>query len=332
MENAFRILALMVAAGIGLWIVQTAPIPLLSAFVQNGQQSGTDSILLSTDGGETFTSARASSRSFDVYSIVPSLRHAGIFYAGTNKGLMISDDGGTSWYTFNDLHKTLTQRAKIFAIVADAAGVYIGGQQDGSGFIYYTNDNFFTLKEIILLPDTAVRALALDNGTLVAGVADGRVFTYDASRGSFQPLASLGSAIARIYKDGAQLYVATQSSMFVRNTNGDFQKMGESIVSGIADMRIAQPSILYIASARGLLRSGNGGATWNMVQTLTPKYTAITALAIRENGSMMIGSEGQLFSTNDNGGHWNVFSPTMARKKISAIAFGENDTIIIGTQ
>jgi hypothetical protein len=144
--------------------------PSTSAFVWQGNNNG---LWVSTSAGATWTEATGLTTSSETTQVFSGTNDGKtVFYAGTNKGIFISDDFGMTFAPTN---------VDIDAIVSMAIDttstpplVYAGTFGDG---IYESSDGFNTFQHTIIEPNARLHYLAMDDksgppATLYVGVGD----------------------------------------------------------------------------------------------------------------------------------------------------------------
>jgi hypothetical protein len=102
----------------------------------------------------------------------------------------------------------------------------------------------------------------------------------------------------------AAALVCTRDDRVVRLERGGASWVGEAVLEGVAAQCVAAdgPRVLVGTRGRGLLRSGDGGATWERVELPEPDVFSV-ALG-RINGALYAGTEpSRLFVARD-GGPW----------------------------
>lgn len=265
------------------------------------------------------------------------------YIAGTNRGLLVSRDGGLNWYPFTDLEKRIDSDTVIYDFVRGPNGaLYIAAYKNNHGVIYTTNDTFFTATSIWEEAKMPVRAINADKGYLYAGLSDGRLLRYSFARGTFEKVADFQNGISDLVFAGAgNLFVGLDGGgVYTDNgTRARFTQLqtptDDFFVSGgglhlTNDSRTG--SSIFMASVGGLFRSENGDSLWNEIDSILPTRAKIEALSV-QNGSIFLTSEAKFYKSNDGGKSWKVSEPMPTTERFGTL-YVENSgkTVIVGTR
>lgn len=346
-DKSFVFILLVVLMGIGIYAYST--FGEIAADVGRADRAGSgtaDSPLArSLDGGKTFQAAAVhragSKRNFKMHDIQRSPEDKNILYAATNKGLLISKDGGTNWYPYADPEGKLNAKAQLYGIlpIPHRNSFFVSAFENRTGYLYEASDNFFNIKTVAEFKDVAIYSMARNGSNVYLGLSDGRILEYFLDDSTFRSLAALGSAITDISaKKDAIIYAATKKDgIFGSFDGGDSFKLlngdlasypGAKTVTAIGSEE--RTNALYAASLYGLARTNDNGGSWTILNTIVPKKTPVTALTVTENGHIYAASGSILYTSKDHGLHWEVSRPLSNEREISVINVMEQ-TIIIGT-
>jgi photosystem II stability/assembly factor-like uncharacterized protein len=285
----------------------------------------------------------------NVYCIAASPSHPEVLYAGTDRGVVRSEDGGAHWA---DASTGLpVDRVQTIAVdAADSQTLYAGTltppgvPSDG---IFKSADGGRTwtvINEGLVDPVTAiapldVAALVIDPshpGTLLAGTRFSEIFKSTDGGTTWTPATFGGfdvgletSAILYDPSNPATVYAATSIGLLKSVDGGDsWTAYGDADVP-LTSLAIdpSTPSTIYAGNATGVGvgKSTDGGATWNAINGNLPvtdsAFPLVLAVAVdpgRPSRVLAATLGDGLFATEDGGATWTEMD---AGLRSSAIAF-----------
>ncbi|MBI5147941.1 MAG: hypothetical protein HZA37_02210 [Parcubacteria group bacterium] len=269
MEKIIPLFFLIFIVGIAAYFLPTV----FQAFnLEAGGAEGnkSEALALSANGGEFHQAIiHGLGSTPDIFDVEQSLIDDSVFYAATNRGLLISKDGGENWHAFSDLEKKI-DGAAIYKTVANRTNpkqIFISASKGDKGFVYLTEDNFFSLKPIFEIKGVAVADLEMDDGYLLLGLSDGRIMRYIIGSDLFMPLAAFNSAVLDLAVGNGAIYAATKSNGVFKSYDGGkiFTTAGNGI-GPVKRLTLENERRIYAASLSGVLRSDDGG-DWISVKT-----------------------------------------------------------------
>jgi len=243
-------------------------------------------------------------------------------YIGTQTdGMFYTYDGGVGW------HQTLTGLGGINAIAIspkERCIIYTAIQNKIYKSVDCNRHWNYQLVETREDPKDSITSLAIDNfdtSNVYAGTSGNGLFLSQDTGFSWQALKFFDYPIIKILinpKNSKIIYVATGSKGIFKTTDGGanwIQILDQKLVEAkqyLLDYRslILDPTLddgLLYASQYGLLRSTNGGTTWEDIKLLTPAGTAtIYSIAINpQNGQeIYYGIKDALYRSVDGGKNW----------------------------
>lgn len=243
-------------------------------------------IYRSTDAAARWTKVRgipASSRRTRAFAQSPD--DADLLLAGTTEGLWLSRDGGTGWgqATRKDLVINAVLALPGNVVLLGTEGVGVLRSADAAKSFFASNEGF---------SERFVTRLAFDaeGGRILAGIwgdrRHGGVLAAPDARGPWSRLGEglEGREVLSIDTYGAFVLAGTDDGLFVwRRTPGAWTRV-PTVVGGaethprVNDVAALSEKTWLLATARGLLRSADGGVTWKRPPTgLTGSVNALTS-------------------------------------------------------
>ena len=298
-------------------------------------------LAISYNGGELFEEAKVHTPWQP--QIIDIDTHGKFYIAGTDRGLLISRDGGLNWHTFTDLEKHIDSNTVIYDFARSSAGaLYVAAYKNAHGVIYVTNDQFFTATPIWTEAKMPVVAINADRGFLYAGLNDGRLLRYSFTKGTFEKLQNFdrgvrdlvftGSGELFVGLDGGNIYSdgGTRTSFTKMQSPGDGFFVTQGGLHLTNDGR--NSNSLFMASVSGIFGSKNGGSLWEEINSILPTRAQISVL-VADSGSLFVTSEAKFYKSNDGGKTWKVSEPMPTTERFGTLYVSPGGkTIIVGTR
>lgn len=305
-------------------------------------------ISVSADGGETFKEANihgvSSPMIFKIESAGSNGLAGSLYYAATNRGLLISKDNGLNWHSFSDLEKNIDGKTALydFAFYPSGNAVFVSASKNGHGVVYATADDFFTVTPIWSEANMRVSALAADQSFLYLAVSDGRLLRYRPIQKQFEKVKQFDAGIEgfNLANGGKNLFVTLNNGAIYASF--DYGSSWQGIQNNAAfayfsprsfDLTVdrGNRSVLYLASAAGIFRSINQGANWIELPTILPSRINLGAIAV-DDGAIFVAHGSKLYKSMDGGFSWRIKEPLPTNRKLTALYLSNGgQTVIVGT-
>jgi len=249
---------------------------------------------------------------FDIASHLPTNR----MYAGTDRGLFMSRDGGLTWNRLKTYANEISQDALVFRLVplsSNGNEYLLSVFQNNVGTVYITRDAFFTLEKIVDFDDEAPYDMRLIENRLYLAMSNGQLTLYDIARDHARVVNTFKEPIVRID-------TPSDGYVYLLLKNGSLLK-GQSLLSDFRAVKVPGGSFfrsalvknlewdnvgtLYVHTQNGMLRSSDSGATFETIKSIPMVEDRIDAIAVHENVIYVI-SEQRMFTSFDGAKNWKI--------------------------
>ncbi|MEE8131546.1 MAG: hypothetical protein V3T98_00645, partial [Candidatus Paceibacterota bacterium] len=297
-----------------------------SAFNSSAKNHYQEGIISVSEDKENFQAAAFHSKNpVDIFDIKVSATNPNLIFAGSDKGLFISRNGGMDWYNFSDLEGEIDS-AKVYKILTSRSEIFISTFKNGKGTIYRTLDDFFSLEKIFEISDEAVYDFAFSGNSLYLGLSDGRILIYSINKKEFRVLKNLGSPIVDldVKRNGRLIYAAVKSGGLLVSEDGgkSFSRLKYlDKHKGINKIKIffvdlLNNSTIYAATRSGLICSYDFGNNLKTFKSIPLEESATDALAIGAQGEIYVSSSNKIYNSCDSGSNWKILDPKIGERTI----------------
>jgi photosystem II stability/assembly factor-like uncharacterized protein len=319
--------------------------------------SGVKGVLKSEDGGETYQPFNKMESKGDIGKVSVNAmaldpNDGDIAYLGSAGGVHRTQDGAKTW-------KLILTGGRVGDIAVDPSKteiIYAAGVSGENGKILKTTDAGQTWKDIFTEPskNNPILSVAISRANakiLLAGMNSGEVIRSVDEGVTWQIVRDFGNPIIDIeYTDSTTAYVLTQTKgLFVSADQGSswtavevkIQPQGSTstrlpatrtFYDAAFDSRLK--GVIFLASAQGLLRTVDSGATWTLMPLPVVNETLnVSAVAINPTNSnnLLIAIGSSIFKSTNGGVTWETKKlPTQQRVKTILINPDEPNKIYLG--
>ena len=262
------------------------------------------------------------------------------FYAGTTEGFWVSESGTASWrlVTGKDLvvNAVLSLPDGVVLLGADGAGVL---RSDERGARLQASNDGFSERFVSRIVFDALRARVL--ATVLGDRQHGGVLTAASAAGPWEKLSpgleGREALAIDVLPSGAVLAGADNGLFLTSGPGAPWRRLG-TVIGGIeiqpraTDVAALTESVFLAASSKGLLRSANGGRTWQAQSLGLGGAVSAVARATAEPGLALAATAFGVFRTSDFGATWTLVSEPLGRSSAHAIHFlPGNDQVVFAT-
>ena len=260
----------------------------------------------------------------NILSIKVDPQDSKIIYLGTKgDGLYKSMDNGEIWYKISDGNFSLSKQANIYDIAIDSQNpnfLYLGAYQDRFGRVFRSRDAGRNWEEIyrVSREKYAVFAVEIDSfnpAVIYVGTAEGGLLKSSDYGRSWRVIKWFDRVIADIKinpRDNQEIYVRLyQRGIYKSVDQGaswqileNLDRFSEASELESLAMDMVDPNVLYVGCRSGLLKSPDGGLSWQKVNIIIPPNSVpVTATVV--NGSALYYAAGHVvYRSWDNGQTW----------------------------
>jgi photosystem II stability/assembly factor-like uncharacterized protein len=269
-------------------------------------------------------------------------------YVGTDgDGMLYSYNSGDSWVQPEKMN-----RGKIDSIAIDPKSkctIYVAA----SNRIYKSIDCSRTFDNIYFdtRPENIIPTMAIDplnSNIIYAGLSSGDIIRSDNSGRTWNTIKRLENPIMKIIIDkfnNRNIYIGTQGRGIFKSTDGgskwndvntDLNQYPGAFELMNLVLDQTQKDSLFLFSRYGILKSADGGVTWQSIPLLTPPASAnIPASAVnpKNNKEIFYATETTFYRTLDGGTTWETKKlPTTRIADLLLIDPVNPTTIFMGTK
>jgi photosystem II stability/assembly factor-like uncharacterized protein len=270
-------------------------------------------IYKSTNSGTNWSPTRRGPSGGRIVSLKVHPGNPEVIYAGTESGLLLSKDFGTSW---KELTEDLPHIPTSVTVSPDKNNPLIYVYSEGIGLQRSSdNGNTWLHVDVGLGGATVSKIVADKSGRNLYGVVGQALYRLPAESASWISACNslVGGTINTIAFDAdssSYLYAATVNGMFKTTDGGDSWMPGAKALRGIPVFLLeTQPSIrsrMYCSTTTGLLISTDRGESWTPTKPIAAKYQLRSLVFSPTNAGMIHAATTNkaVIATHDGGFNW----------------------------
>jgi photosystem II stability/assembly factor-like uncharacterized protein len=259
------------------------------------------------------------------------------FYAGTTEGFWVSENDTATWRLLTGkelvVNAVLSLPGGVVLVGTEGAGV-LRGEQGGLG-LAASNEGFserFVSRIVFDRPRSRVLA------TVHGDRQHGGVLSAASATGPWEKL-GLGlegrQALALDVLPGGGVLVGTDGGLYVTTGAGAPWRRLSTVIGSVdprprvTDVAALSETVFLAATSKGLLRSTNGGRTFEARSLGLGGAVSAVARAAAKPGLALAASAFGLFRTSDFGESWSLVSEPLGRSSAHAIHFLPGDDQVV---
>jgi hypothetical protein len=222
---------------------------------------------VSSDYGETFRIVNRSTTNNKLGSdAVNFVRVFGSkLYVGTEGGLSVSSDGGTTFTNYDNNNNSLGEN-NVMSVFVDGTKIYAGTYGGG---LRVSTDGGTNFNHLSNMNGSLVREVMVDGNTLFVATWDtGLWFSSDGGTTFTNRTTTDGlgnNTVWGVFADGANVYAATDGGLSISTDGGTTftnRTTTDGLGSNSVNKVVKSGGVIYAATSGGLSVSNNGGTTF----------------------------------------------------------------------
>jgi photosystem II stability/assembly factor-like uncharacterized protein len=304
---------------------------------QNVIATACSGIYMSGNGAAKWSKVRgipSSSRRTRAFARSPD--NPNLLFAGTVEGLWMSEDGGATW-------RLGTQKELVInAIVTLPAGIVLLGT-DGAGVVRSIDGGRSWVASNAGFSERFVSRMLFDRvgQRVLAGIwgdrLHGGVFAAGTPRGPWYRFGTglEGREVLSLGLIGSEVIAGTDDGMFLSaGYTGAWTRL-TTLVGGVdahprvTDVVAVSPRKVLAATSKGLLRTGDGGRTWQQVALGISEQISTLVVSPNDPNLVVAATAMGFFRSRDGGDTWAQISSGLGDIQVHSVAFvPSNDRIL----
>ncbi len=296
-----------------------------------------------------------------ISSMVMDPNDSSILYLGTaSSGLYKSENGADSWKKITDENDILSETIVINDIAIEKGNsniIYLATLNNGKGELLKSEDGgkSWNKSHIIAQAGKAVTAVAIDpifSNVIYIGTGQNGFIKSEDKGKTWVTLYWFGAKIIDIFVDfrNNQGIIVRTANDILKSIDGgiEWESLATNIngSSGVSvsfaaissiTMDKHNPFIIYINYLNLILRTEDGGETWERLNTLTPSKTAVgTIPQIKQigiiNNIIYYGAGNVLYKSDNKGTSWSSYDiPIKGDVRYTMSDYTNQDVIYVGS-
>ena len=258
-------------------------------------------VLLSTDGGLTFTPSNKGFSSRQIAAVAqdrntPSHIYVGVVNDKTAGGVFFSTDGGLNWRQ----HAAGLDGADIFSLTEAPDGTVLAGTRHG--IFRYNGDSWESSGLTAALPsDKPASAVPARRAPASRPRAAGKRYTPPAAKAV--PEQQMNTSVYTLVTTDSTVFAGTADGLLSSTDNGHTWNHVRSASGKPWRVAASQGLRVVVADLHSIALSVDKGANFHAVEPPTD-LTYITAVAVDDGGRLWVGGREGVWMSDNDGVSW----------------------------
>jgi photosystem II stability/assembly factor-like uncharacterized protein len=271
-------------------------------------------VLLSNDGGATFSASNAGFSQRQVATIFADAKHEGTIYAGVLNdkgygGVFVTEDGGTTWQQ----QSNGLDGKDVFTLVQADDGTLLAGTNHG--IFRWSGSEWAQDGNVVSYTEKTIYVVKKGKKT-------------KSTKQVAEPAVPIDLRVNDINTAGGVWFAATADGVY-RSENQGLAWAGPMLKGDNFSFVTAKGNVVLAASRKQLMVSSDGGTTWHEI-ALPAKLSSIHAVTTAPKGSLWVGGREGLFYSEDEGQNWQQLS-TLPMSGINGLSYNREMGRIVVT-
>lgn len=267
------------------------------------------------------------------------------FYVATDHGLFLSNDGALTFNRFVTSNNEINANSIVYRVLPfsnTGKDFFVSVYNNGVGTVYSTNDYFFHLTKVVDFQGEAAYDMAVSGNTLYIALSNGQLIHYNRATQEMRVVEAFSSPAVKIQQgpDGTFYFLLKSGDVKTApSLDGPFESLhtpsdGSFLSfflpfwsSPVSRVDFDAAGRLYVLNSRGVWKSADKGAHWELLATIPIQTKNIDTVAVH-NGIVYVVSGTRMYISRDFGRNWKI-QDLQNQFKISNIFF-VRDRIIMG--
>jgi hypothetical protein len=311
--------------------------------VKNGFQPrvGGAPLRVSINNGKTWVSPAIPA---PVYAVAGSPKQAGVLFAGTTSGIFKSIDAGNTWNALKS--GPAYQVNSIIIDTIDPAVIYSGGSEgvlkSRDGGLTWQRTYLPGPSDVIVLVSNSLRSSTLFAGVDLGGIPSTPSVYRSTDAGitwALLPSSPIGAfalacdptnsdvVYAGVSKGGFNSPSTSTAVYKTSDSGGTWAKVADLPLAISTLDLAASPTAVYAATTKGVMRSRDGGITWNATSITD---SADTVAVDPSNPQVVFANAGGIFASTDGGTNWTSVLPVRQYVQSISVVPSTPSSVFVG--
>jgi len=252
-------------------------------------------------------------------------------FAGTESGVYLSTDNGSSWIAANMGIKTSIISLAVSGNNIFAGTLYLGiylSKDNGNSWMPVNNGLPHPVKDPAI---KNINSIVVKGTILFAGTTDAGVFISTNNGSTWSESGMQTSSINSLAVSGNNIYAATSFGVYLSSDDGlTWTARNNGLIGKYVNSFAVNETTVYAATNYGLFKSTDNALNWTSESGKLSGYN-ITSVAFSDTNIFVATSNGGTFLSANNGGSWVTINNGLNGLNINTLAINGN-IVLAGTK